>query len=390
MPSPRDAVTISRSFHDPTTVIDISTSLPRSPDEPAYLRPSPPFVRSHVKCTCPLLFLTIISSRLVFAWCIQHIPSPPPQDDQLKKHPSRIRITCFWQHDLKAMWGFGSTSAGVQQQLSTMVLSMFKSVIKRGERVPKLGGYGHGVSIGRVRYQVDREALTVDYSILPDDEDHFGVTAEQMHGVDEVQVIREQRRLTRSVECILPSLEGWDVLVSVKASSEEVEQLPWSAHAIRGSSNPSPLNTSPPDQIILRLTHSPPPNDHSVLRVKLVIEVSGASRGLRLNGLPKTIYDSEPKDPQSYGVPQAMLADIASAVDLSVQTSTTASSLRTTGTSPVDSKGQAQMERTPAAEKTILSKVRRNYIYFSSLLQEPEAKWRRSTYFSFFFFSSLN
>lgn len=47
--NPRDAVTISRSFHDPTTVIDISTSLPRSPDEPAYLRPSPPFVRSHVK-----------------------------------------------------------------------------------------------------------------------------------------------------------------------------------------------------------------------------------------------------------------------------------------------------------------------------------------------------
>ena len=384
--SPRDAVTISRSFHDPTTVIDISTSLPRSPDEPAYLRPSPPFVRSHVKCKCPLLFPTIISSQLVFAWCIQHIIPPPPQDDQFKKPPSRIRITCFWQHDLKAMWGFGSTSAGVQQQLSTMVLSMFKSVIKRGERVPKLGGYGHGVSIGRVRYQVDREALTVDYSILPDDEEHFGVTAEQVHGVDEVQVIREQRRLTRSVECILPSLEGWDVLVSAKASSEEVEQLPWSAHAIRGSSNPSPLNTSPPDQIILRLTHSPPPNDHSVLRVKLVIEISGASRGLRLNGLPQTIYDSEPRDPQSYGVPQAMLADIASAVGLSVQTSTTASSLRTTGTSVVDSKGpgQGQMERSPAAEKTILSKVRRNYIYFSSLLQEPEAKWRRSTCFPFF------
>ncbi|EDR13899.1 uncharacterized protein LACBIDRAFT_305084 [Laccaria bicolor S238N-H82] len=300
--NPRDAVTISCSFHDPTTVINISTSLPRSPDEPAYLRPSPPFVRSHVKY------------------------------DQLKKPPSRIRITCFWQHDLKAMLGFGSTSAGVQQQLSTMVLSMFKSVIKRGERVPKLVGYGHGVSIGRVRYQVDREALTVDYSILPDDEDHLGVTPEQMHGVDEVQVIREQRRLTRSVECILPSLEGWDVLVSVKASSEE-----------------------------------------------LVIEVSGASRGLRLNGLPKTIYDSEPRDPQSYGVPQAILADIASAVDLSVQTS--ASSLRTTGTSVVESKGpgQGQMERSPAAEKTILSKVRRNYIYFSSLLQEPEAKWRRTT-----------
>ena len=47
--SPRDAVTISRTFNDATTLIDISTSLPRSPDEPAYLRPSPPYVRSDVK-----------------------------------------------------------------------------------------------------------------------------------------------------------------------------------------------------------------------------------------------------------------------------------------------------------------------------------------------------
>jgi hypothetical protein len=47
-PSPRDAVTISRSFHDPSTFLQIATSLPRSPDEPPYLRPSPPFVRSNV------------------------------------------------------------------------------------------------------------------------------------------------------------------------------------------------------------------------------------------------------------------------------------------------------------------------------------------------------
>lgn len=47
--SPRDAVTISRTFNDATTIIDVTTSLPRSPDEPAYLRPSPPYVRSNVK-----------------------------------------------------------------------------------------------------------------------------------------------------------------------------------------------------------------------------------------------------------------------------------------------------------------------------------------------------
>ena len=52
--SPRDAVTISRTFNDATTLIDISTSLPRSPDEPTYLRPSPPYVRSDVARECAL------------------------------------------------------------------------------------------------------------------------------------------------------------------------------------------------------------------------------------------------------------------------------------------------------------------------------------------------
>ena len=46
--SPRDAVMISRTLSDASTVIDISTSLPRSQDEPSYLRPSPPYVRSRV------------------------------------------------------------------------------------------------------------------------------------------------------------------------------------------------------------------------------------------------------------------------------------------------------------------------------------------------------
>ena len=48
--SPRDAVTISRTYHDEVTLVDVSTSLPRSKDEPAYLRPAPPYVRSHVDC----------------------------------------------------------------------------------------------------------------------------------------------------------------------------------------------------------------------------------------------------------------------------------------------------------------------------------------------------
>ncbi|KAF8810420.1 hypothetical protein BYT27DRAFT_7186494 [Phlegmacium glaucopus] len=374
--NPRDAITISRSFSDTTTFIDISTSLPRSPDEPAYLRPSPPFVRSHVK---------------LFAWCIQHIQPQSSPSEPKKSIPGRLRLTCFCQHDLKALWGFGYSISALTQQLSTMTLSLLKTVMKRGSRVPKLTGYGNGVSIGRIRYQLDREALTVDYTIIPDDDDHTPDAGAGLQGMDEVHALRENRRLTRSVECILPSLNGWDVQVTMKGSDEEVGKLPWSAHALRNGDSPNQTptaNTFPvSNHILFRVTHSSLTSANAILRVKLVIEVAGASRGLRLNGLAKPIHSAvKDRDPSSLVIPQRILQDIASVQGLSFGTLDSAASDSTVGSSS-SSLGSVDAvvgrplitERSAAAEKTILSKVRRNYIYFSSLLQEPEAKWRRTT-----------
>ncbi|KAF7289440.1 hypothetical protein HMN09_01337800 [Mycena chlorophos] len=354
--NPRDAVTISRSFHDASTFIDISTSLPRSADEPAYLRPSPPYVRSHVT---------------LFAWCIQHLPPPAPStpvgETSPKKRGGRIRITCFSQHDLRTAWNIGSSSSTLQQ-LSTMALGLFKTVMKRGARIPKITGYGNGVAIDRVRFQADREALTIEYAIIPEEEEH----APSGQGIDELHALREGRRLRRSIECVLPAAQGWDVQVTTKASSDEVERLPWTARAIRSSSSNDPL-----DQIIVRLTHAPLIDEHSILKVMVVIEISGTAAGLRLNGLPQTIQDVEERDPSSYFISQQILQDVSSTADLSFNTTSSlhsASSIRSTS-----STRRPPTERTAAAEKSILSRVRRNYIYFSSLLQEPEAKWRRTT-----------
>ena len=262
-----------------------------------------------------------------------------------------------------------------------MTLGLLKTVIKRGGRVPKLIGYGNGVSIGRIRFENDREALTVEYSIIPEDDQHT-IHNEDVHGMDDVHALREQRRLTRSIECVLPSSEGWDVQVSTKASSEEVEQLPWSARATRSSSSPfsSQQSSVPPDQIRLRLSHAALIDDHSILKVKVIIEISGPSSGLRLNGLSQTIQDVEERDPSSYFISEQILQDVSSAIDLSFQTSSSMGTVNSTvSSSPsVHQVIRPAAERSVAAEKSILSGVRRNYIYFSSLLQEPEAKWRRS------------
>ena len=61
---PRDTITISRTLSDASTLIDISTSLPRSADEPAFLRPAPPYVRSSVH---------------LLAWSLQLLPTPAAQ-----------------------------------------------------------------------------------------------------------------------------------------------------------------------------------------------------------------------------------------------------------------------------------------------------------------------
>lgn len=83
--SPRDAITISRTTSDESTLIDVSTSLPRSPDAPAYLRPAPPYVRSHLH---------------LFAWCIQapnsitnsNSDSTPFPTKELKKQHFKDRM----------------------------------------------------------------------------------------------------------------------------------------------------------------------------------------------------------------------------------------------------------------------------------------------------------
>lgn len=168
--------------------------------------------------------------------------------------------------------------------------------------------------------------------------------------------------------------------MTTRASSDEVERLPWSANVLRTNSSTSPSR----DQIILRVTHTALPDAYSVLKVKITVEVSAASRGVRLNGIPKAIVEAEERDPFSHFMSPTMLQDIASTADLSATTSVGTASSVNSASSSVTQLNRSTPERSAASAKSILSRVRRNYIYFSSLLQEPEAKWRRSMCLVFF------
>lgn len=263
------------------------------------------------------------------------------------------------------------------QQLSAMMVGFFNSVKSRGTRIPLLMGYGNGVSIERVRFEIDREALTIDYSIVPEEEDPQVHSSEQ--GLEELHAIREHRRLTRSVECALPANEGWDVQLSTRASSEVVQKLPWTPRATLDDSS----GIQADEKIVFNVQHAPLPNDHAVLKVTVVIELSGPSSGLRLNGIPTPIDRVETRDPSSFYMSQSMLQDASSTADFSLRSQSTFNTATTgaSSTSTISDRPaltRTMTERTAAAQKAILARVKRNYIYFSSLLQEPEAKWKRS------------
>lgn len=271
-----------------------------------------------------------------------------------------------------------------------MTVGLFKSVNSRGTRIPLLTGYGNGVSFERVRFEIDREALTLDYSIVPEEEEQGQHSTD--HGLDELHAVREHRRLTRAIECSLPSSEGWDIQIATRASSEHVAQLPWTAHAVRKAQSSQDGGSSEAGKFAFSVKHAALPNDHSVLKVKVVIEFSGPSSGIRLNGIPQPIEEIEDRNPSTFFMSEQMLQDASSVADLSFRTQGSIqgsiSSLATSGSasSTIPERSEklqvartfTDTERTAAIEKSILSRVKRSYIYFSSLLQEPEAKWRRS------------
>lgn len=251
------------------------------------------------------------------------------------------------------------------------MLGLYKTVLVRGTRIPVLAGHGYGLSIEKIRFQLDRQALAIEYVIHSEEEDH---------PVDQaLYAIKEHKRLVRSLECVLPSSEGWDVQLTMKGSSQKVESLPWNATASRQKSS-SISGSKPPELTILRISHAPLPDDHSILKVRAIIELSGPSSGIRLNGLPQTIQLLEERDPSSFvQQQQQILQDATSAADVSFQTASSVNSVASSSTTPTRPQlVRSLTERSAAAEKTILSRVKRSYIYFSSLLQEPEAKWKRS------------
>ncbi|TYJ58802.1 hypothetical protein B9479_000638 [Cryptococcus floricola] len=328
--SPRDAVTISKTFVDSHTLIDISTSLPRSKHEPAYLRPAPPYVRAHVS---------------LLAWCIQ-LPSSPAVPEGPAE--GQVRVSCFWNWNPKGTWAVGG---GVPQHLPFLVAGLINHVRDGSDKVPVLSAYGPDVSIGSVSYDTSRVTLNVHYAIVS--------TASQNE---------ETESLRRQVEFGLSSTQSWDIQISVKTQlGKESSSTIWTSF-VRQAANASP-DASPPKRLVLRFAHSPLEPDEELVRVNVSIErTSSSTAGVRINGIPVAVERAESDSHFSERVEKKqrpLLEDTASLTGVSLRTMNTTAEKK----GPRDDQEGAVM-------KGRSSLIRRNYIYFTSLLQEPEPKWK--------------
>ncbi|GAA5972951.1 hypothetical protein JCM21900_006489 [Sporobolomyces salmonicolor] len=434
--SPRDTITISRLFSDPTTLIDLSTSLPRSADEPAFLRPAPPYVRS---------------TTHLFAWCLQLLPPSPPSPSLSHRttpsgsssflslapggaaHYPRLRITLFWSWSLRLPSTSLSSSTPHLAHVPHLLASLVSFTRENGSRLPLLSGYGSGVELNSDAWEEGEERRTVEYAVVrvrgqpnekgkagdgegdeeqDDDEDEeAAAVGGNLQGLDELMRRRERRRLARAIEISLPCSppssirDGWDVRVSVKAlggsllpssiaPSSSSDEPTWSSTLETPVLPSSSLPSSSPSRHVLRITHASVLSSSHLVRAKVTVQRLAGGKGVRVNGQVVERREVEARDPRRFraagGMGKALEPDDASSIrggtlsnhngDTDSVTASPSSDL--ISVSPASQSAFSQRSATnsppspPSSQAQIAALLRRSYIYFLSLLQEPPAKWR--------------
>ncbi|PWN31946.1 Bet v1-like protein, partial [Meira miltonrushii] len=349
--SPRDAITVSRTLMDSKSLIDVSCSLPRSPDAPVYLRPAPPYVRSHVN---------------LFAWCLERSAYSG------KPH---VKLTCFWSWDLRGAW-IGMPAGGIGARLPSVITSLVQHV-KDGDalHVPFLSHYGRNVELTNRTFNSSRDMVTVEYQVVCDDT--------QDQNKDEARDLQ--------LEWSLPAAEGWDVHVDVKPlDNHKHSSVEWKSAATRAiqSGRQSARMT-----FNVQHLQSEGPTGRSLLaegiRGRITVQRIAASQDvkLRINDKPFAVEEVRlteeeilsPKIDLDLSTGSSSLADDSASIsNMSMRSEVSSASATTMGDDVIKRAATPSSIGRPAPDRNtaIASIIRRNYIYFTSLLQEPEAKWK--------------
>lgn len=393
--SPRDTITVSQTSSDAETIINIATSLPRSADEPAYLRPAPPYVRAHISLLAFCIQLPSPSTTTVSSTAPESTPagSQPPRNPLASTSTSvaststapspdpstsRLRITCFWQWDPKGSWAVGS---GIGIHIPALLSGLVEHAREHSDKIPLLSSFGRAVSLSSTSFDNGRDTLNLDYSVVYDEADgSSGVDA----GSGQAGSNPGRDAASRTLEFAIPASQGWRIQVNVKSLVRDDETEPrWVATLGRRTRPATGSTASKPTRLVLRLSHPSPPDANQLLRISLSIGRDTSTRATRVNGIIQPIVDLEPSlsadaNPgkrlsDQLNIRSGRAAETASLSGFSTRTIDTVSSVASssddrkgpegrTGLETTGSGGKMLGDRSEKAERSVLSLIRRNYI----------------------------
>lgn len=312
-------MTISRTLVDQQTLIDVSTSLPRSKHEPPYLRPAPPYVRAHVS---------------LLAWCIQ-LPGVSSRSVDPPLAEGKARITCFWSWNPKGTWAVGGA---VPQHLPSVICGLVDFVREGSDKMPSLLSYGESVIISDMSYDPARVMLSTHYNVIKTDDVKDGTK--------------------RQLEFGLSSTLGWDVQIQAKTQSgEESPSTGWMTFV--GQSPPAVPGSAAPKRLVFRLVHAQLRGSDERVIVKVSIEQTASSSTggrVRINGSPVPVQQMESIAPL-----RNLLDGSPGASAISLPATTNSEDTSRTG-SPQESYEHLRRGRSIVAERSVASLIRRNYI----------------------------
>lgn len=253
------------------------------------------------------------------------------------------------------------------------------------DRIPLLSSYGKSVDFGSTAYDKSDEKLVIEYSIVATDPDE---RASDTNGLGQnnrepLTNVAEKAGFERAIELKLPVNQGWDVQVVVNGQGEAVDET-WTSTAEKAQFA---------SRTTLLIHHAPLMGIQQIVKVRVTVQRLAGGNALRVNQKAIKVIVMESNNaapPQS-----ALINDTLSTSDLSLETGQTEDSNLTHDelstknnsllipTSSIPSVSQLTpifRRPNPATRAHVISSLlRRSYIYFSSLLQEPEAKWKQIT-----------
>ncbi|WFD04302.1 hypothetical protein MOBT1_003009 [Malassezia obtusa] len=325
--SPRDAILLTYAGAERDAAVYVATSVPRTPDAPSFLRPSPPYVRAHVH-----LSATVVR----------------------RVAPGRLAFAAYWSWDLHgALLGIRSNAmvAFFPRQLP----SLWAYAAREGDGIARLVSYGAGVEVTALGGGV----LDVSYTVLADEDEEEACADEEAR----VAFGADARVAPRTLLLALPAAGAgaWDVQIEAKAARG-------APPAWRACGRAAAFGT------VVRVEHGAVADAESFVRVRLEVR-AGEGRGVRVNGAALEAETDAGAD---------AAAALARPASVPLVRRIAAARRPRASRSPSPRSRSRSRSPTPSAPASparavspLAALVRRNYIYFTSLLQEPEAKWKR-------------